>query len=114
MLISDWSSDVCSSDLPDSSMIARLLEDAKLVVVASPDYLRKAGTPQALEDLDDHECIQFELPSSGRRISWLFSVEGKEKEVFGEGGYCCSDDVLGGVPRAKHGAALFQPYKSIV
>src|SRR3546814_14008094 len=69
MRISDWSSDVCSSDLPDSSMIARLLEDAKLVVVASPDYLRKAGTPQALEDLDDHECIQFELPSSGRRIS---------------------------------------------
>ncbi len=54
---------------PDSSMIARLLEDAKLVVVASPDYLRKVGTPQVLEDLDEHECIQFELPSSGRRIS---------------------------------------------
>lgn len=71
---------------PDSSMIARLLEDAKLVVVAAPDYLHKAGTPQVLEDLDDHECIQFELPSSGRRISWLFNVDGKEKEVFGEGG----------------------------
>ncbi|ALI09935.1 MULTISPECIES: LysR family transcriptional regulator [Pseudomonas] len=99
---------------PDSSMIARLLEDAKLVVVASPDYLRKAGTPQVLEDLDDHECIQFELPSSGRRISWLFNVEGKEKEVFGEGGYCCSDDVLGGVTLAKHGAGLFQTYKFIV
>ncbi|WP_207282068.1 LysR family transcriptional regulator [Pseudomonas sp. FW300-N2F2] len=99
---------------PDSSMIARLLEDAKLVVVASPDYLRKAGTPQVLEELDDHECIQFELPSSGRRISWLFNVEGKEKEVFSEGGYCCSDDVLGGVTLAKHGAGLFQTYKFIV
>ncbi len=99
---------------PDSSMIARLLEDAKLVVVASPDYLRKAGTPQTVEDLDDHECIQFELPSSGRRISWLFKVDGKEKEVFGEGGYCCSDDVLGGVTLARHGAGLFQTYRFIV
>jgi DNA-binding transcriptional LysR family regulator len=99
---------------PDSSMIARLLEDAKLAVVASPDYLRRVGTPQTLEDLDLHECIQFELPSSGRRISWLFNVEGKEKEVFGQGGYCCSDDVLGGVTLAKHGAGLFQTYRFIV
>ncbi|MBT2341310.1 MULTISPECIES: LysR family transcriptional regulator [Pseudomonas] len=99
---------------PDSSMIARQLEDAKLVVVAAPDYLRTAGTPRTLEDLDEHECIQFELPSSGRRISWLFSVEGKEREVFGQGSYCCSDDVLGGVTLATHGAGLFQTYRFIV
>ncbi|CAN1601105.1 LysR family transcriptional regulator [Pseudomonas sp. B21-028] len=99
---------------PDSSLIARLLEDAKLVVVAAPDYLRKAGTPRTLEDLDDHECIQFELPSSGRRISWLFNVDGKEREVFGQGNYCCSDDVLGGVTLARHGAGLFQTYRFIV
>ncbi|MGN8277651.1 LysR substrate-binding domain-containing protein [Pseudomonas sp. SMV71] len=99
---------------PDSSMIARLLEDARLVVVASADYLRKAGTPQTVEDLGDHECIQFELPSSGRRISWLFNVDGKEREVFAQGNYSCSDDVLGGVTLAKHGAGLFQTYRFIV
>ncbi|WP_053214064.1 LysR family transcriptional regulator [Pseudomonas sp. Q12-87] len=99
---------------PDSSMIARLLEDAKLVVVATPEYLRQAGTPQTLEDLNDHQCIQFELPSSGRRISWLFTVDGKEQEVFGQGSYSCSDDVLGGVTLAKHGAGLFQTYRFIV
>ncbi|MBC3364268.1 LysR family transcriptional regulator [Pseudomonas sp. SWRI154] len=99
---------------PDSSMIARLLEDARLVVVAAPDYLRKAGTPLTLEDLDVHDCIQFELPSSGRRISWLFNVEGKEREVVAQGSYCCSDDVLGGVTLAKHGAGLFQTYRFIV
>ncbi|UZE21337.1 LysR substrate-binding domain-containing protein [Pseudomonas sp. B21-056] len=99
---------------PDSSLIARLLEDAKLVVVAAPDYLHKAGTPRTLEELDDHQCIQFELPSSGRRISWLFNVDGKEREVFGQGNYCCSDDVLGGVTLAKHGAGLFQTYRFIV
>lgn len=99
---------------PDSSMIARLLEDAKLVVVASPDYLRKAGTPHTLEDLVQHDCIQFELPSSGRRISWLFQENGEEREVMSDGGYSCSDDVLGGVTLARHGAGVFQTYKFIV
>ncbi|WP_421523343.1 LysR family transcriptional regulator [Pseudomonas yamanorum] len=99
---------------PDSTLIARLLEDAKLVVVATPAYLKRAGTPQALEDLPDHECIQYELPSNGRRISWLFQVDGKEREFAGEAGYSCSDDVLGGVTLAKHGAGLFQTYKFIV
>jgi DNA-binding transcriptional LysR family regulator len=99
---------------PDSSLIARLLEDAKLVVVAAPEYLRKAGTPQTLEDLLEHECIQFELPSSGRRISWLFQEDGKDREVMSDGGYSCSDDVLGGVTLAKHAAGLFQTYKFIV
>nr|WP_093100993.1 LysR family transcriptional regulator [Pseudomonas sp. Z003-0.4C(8344-21)] len=99
---------------PDSSMIARLLEDAKLVVVASPDYLQKAGTPQTLEDLVQHDCIQFELPSSGRRISWLFQENGEDREVMSDGGYSCSDDVLGGVTLAKHGAGVFQTYKFIV
>jgi DNA-binding transcriptional LysR family regulator len=99
---------------PDSTMVARLLEDAKLVVVASPDYLKKAGIPQTLEDLVQHECIQFELPSSGRRISWLFQENGDDREVISEGGYSCSDDVLGGVTLAKHGAGVFQTYRFIV
>lgn len=99
---------------PDSSLIARLLEDAKLVVVATPAYLQRVGTPQTLDELPDHECIQYELPSSGRRISWLFQDGGKDCEFSGEAGYSCSDDVLGGVTLAKHGAGLFQTYKFIV
>ncbi|KPG85146.1 LysR family transcriptional regulator [Pseudomonas sp. RIT-PI-o] len=99
---------------PDSTLIARLLEDASLVVVASPEYLQRAGTPQTLDDLIEHECIQFELPSSGRRISWLFQEDGRDREVISDGGYSCSDDVLGGVTLAKHGAGLFQTYRFIV
>lgn len=99
---------------PDSSLIARHLEDARLVVIATPEYLQRAGTPQTLEDLERHDCIQFELPSSGRRISWLFQENGKDKEVHAGGGYCCSDDVLGGVTLAKNGAGLFQTYRFIV
>lgn len=99
---------------PDSSLIARLLENAELVVVAAPAYLQRVGTPQTLDDLPVHECIQFELPSNGRRISWLFQVQGQEQEFAGEAGYSIAHDVLGGVTLAKHGAGLFQTYKFIV
>lgn len=100
--------------LPDSTLIARHLEDAALVVVASPDYLARAPAPQSLEALAAHDCIQFELPSNGRRIPWLFNEQGQERELLLKGNYCCSDDVLGGVTLAKHGAGLFQTYRFIV
>lgn len=98
----------------DSTLIARHLEDAELVVVASPDYLAARGTPAVLDDLDRHECIQFDLPSSGRRIPWLFRDQGKDVEIAGDGGYVLSEDVLGGVTLARHGAGLFQTYRFIV
>lgn len=99
---------------PDSTMTARLLEDAPLVVVASPVYLKRAGVPLQLADLEQHDCIQFDLPSSGRRISWLFNEDGHEKEILTIGNYACSEDVLGGVTLAKAGAGLFQTYRFIV
>lgn len=95
---------------PDSTLIARTLEDAQLVVVASPAYLENKHAPQTLKELSDHECIQFELPSSGRKISWLFYDERKECEIMTAGSYCCSDDVLGGLTLAINGAGLFQTY----
>jgi DNA-binding transcriptional LysR family regulator len=99
---------------PDSNLIARKLEDAALVVVATPDYLRRSGKPAALADLHAHECIQFELPSSGRRINWLFQEEGAELDWPTGGSYCVSDDLLGCVTLARHGAGLLQTYRFIV
>ncbi|HCN47040.1 MAG TPA: LysR family transcriptional regulator [Pseudomonas sp.] len=99
---------------PDSTLIARLLEDAALVLIATPEYLARVGTPKSLDDLERHECIQFELPSNGRRISWLFTENGQPREISAKGGYVCSDDVLGGVTLAKSGAGLFQTYRFIV
>jgi len=94
----------------DSTLIARHLEDAELVLVAAPDYLRRRGEPRTLEDLRQHDCIQFELPSTGRTIPWLFRQDGRDVELASTGGYACSDDVLAGVTLARHGAGLFQAY----
>lgn len=98
----------------DSSLIARKLEDAELVVVAAPEYLRRAGRPKTPDDLAQHECIQFELPSSGRPVPWLFRLGGEETEVVTHRTYGASGDVLAGVTLARHGAGLFQSYRFIV
>jgi DNA-binding transcriptional LysR family regulator len=99
---------------PDSTMVARYLEDAELVVVAHPQYLQRAGRPASLADLEQHECIQFDLPSSGRQIGWLFREDGHDKEILSAGHYSCAEDVLGGVTLAKAGAGLFQTYRFVV
>jgi DNA-binding transcriptional LysR family regulator len=98
----------------DSSLIARKLEDAELVLVASPAYLKRAGRPRTLDDLNQHECIQFELPSTGRRIPWTFTVNGAPADVPTGGGLCCAEDVLGIVTLARAGAGLVQTYRYIV
>lgn len=108
----------------DSTLTARKLEDAELVVVAAPAYLARHGTPQTLAALADHDCIQFLLPSSGKPISWLFRENaslnygshdnGGDRELATVGSYCCSEDILGGVTLARSGAGLFQTYRFIV
>lgn len=98
----------------DSSLIARKLEDAELVLVAAPSYLKRAGAPKSIEDLQRHECIQFDLPSTGRKIPWTFNSGGQQIDVVTEGGYTCSEDVLGIVTLARSGAGLTQTYRFIV
>ena len=42
----------------------------QLVVVASPDYLRRRGTPHRIEDVAAHAAVVFRMPSSGRLRPW--------------------------------------------
>ncbi|MDR6412578.1 LysR family transcriptional regulator [Paraburkholderia terricola] len=98
----------------DSGLIARKIEDAELVVVASPGYLRTAGKLKTLDDLLNHDCIQYELPSSGRNLPWQFMRDGESVEMVTRGNYGSSGDVLAGVTLARHGAGLFQTYRFVV
>jgi DNA-binding transcriptional LysR family regulator len=95
----------------DSSFVARKLEDAELVVVAAPAYLARAGIPDSLACLAQHDCIGFVLPSSGRPVPWLFRDKGKDIEVAAGGSYCVYEDLLAGVTLARSGAGLFQAYR---
>ncbi|ODP96383.1 hypothetical protein BGL48_04775 [Salinivibrio sp. SS3] len=46
-------------NLPDSSLVARKLGDVPRVLVASPDYLKVHGEPQTIDDLEQHNFVQY-------------------------------------------------------
>lgn len=100
--------------LPDSNLIARKLEDAELCIVATPEYLKKYGEPHSLDDLKVHECIQFEMPSTGKLAPWTFLQAGKNIYVDIQGGITCKDDFLSTLTLAKAGIGLMQVYRFTV
>ncbi|YCH20450.1 LysR family transcriptional regulator [Pseudomonas sp. D1-3] len=63
--------------LPDSPLTARKVGETGQIVVASPDYLARHGTPQAPEDLLQHNCLRFNFRRA--EPNWPFIRDG---EVF--------------------------------
>ncbi len=98
----------------DSTLIARKLEDAALVLVAAPAYLKRRGKPKSLEELAQHDCIQFVLPSTGRLIPWQFMRDGAELELAGSDAIVCAEDFLGMGTLALHGGGIAQTYRFAV
>lgn len=101
-------------DLPDSGLVGRKLADEALCLVASPDYLRRAGTPRALDDLHAHACLPFILPRTGRVAPWVFRDGGRDVEWLAPSTIEVSDDVLGVVSLAMAGMGIAQSYDFIV
>jgi DNA-binding transcriptional LysR family regulator len=103
-------------ELPDSGMVARKLEDARLCLVASPAYLRRAGTPASFDELQRHACICFVMPSTGRVSPWLLRDAAGDGELdwAPPAHMTVSDDVLGAVSLAAHGMGVCQSYDFIV
>jgi DNA-binding transcriptional LysR family regulator len=56
--------------LQPSSLVSRRLSSTRLVLCASPEYLRRQGTPLHPSDLAQHALIAYTLLSTGDR--WEF------------------------------------------
>jgi DNA-binding transcriptional LysR family regulator len=54
----------------DSRLMSRLLGSFHLQLVASPAYLRQAGTPQCPDDLRQHACLLYKFPTTGKVEAW--------------------------------------------
>ncbi|MFC5478280.1 LysR family transcriptional regulator [Massilia suwonensis] len=66
--------------LPASTLISRRLASTRLVLCASPGYLKRRGEPVQPADLPAHEVISYSLFSSGE--NWSFTgPEGEETSV---------------------------------
>jgi len=61
--------------LEDSTLVARKLGENPRVLVASPVYLARAGTPLEPTDLHHHDCLVY---TSGARVfdEWSFTRDG--------------------------------------
>ena len=59
----------------DSRLTARRLGRFASVLVASPDYLERHGTPQAPADLLHHSCLHYRFPNSGKLETWALRQE---------------------------------------
>jgi len=55
---------------PSPNLIARRIASVKMVVCASPDYLRRCGVPETPQDLSGHETLSYSYLSSGD--NWTF------------------------------------------
>ena len=65
--------------LDDSSLIAKRLASARMIVCGSPAYFEKHGIPETPEDLIHHQCLIYSprIPAN----EWIFKKDNKKFNV---------------------------------
>jgi LysR family transcriptional regulator for bpeEF and oprC len=66
--------------LEDSNLIARRIHDARYVVCASPEFIRRHGEPQSPKDLKYFRCLGFYSPLTEQVSPWLFKRDNETVE----------------------------------
>jgi DNA-binding transcriptional LysR family regulator len=67
-------------------MIAvRIGPDMRLIAVGAPSYFGGRLPPKEPQDLTDHHCINFRLPTHSGLYAWEFEKDGRELKVRVEG-----------------------------
>lgn len=74
-------------ELADSSLVARAIGRVRRVVVASPAFLRRHGTPRQPQDLQALDCVRV---SSASNNTWSFLHDGKWLAVPVRGSLRCN------------------------
>jgi DNA-binding transcriptional LysR family regulator len=69
--------------LPDSNMTARRIADGRRIVVATPAYLQRHGTPLSPDDLIGHQAVIY--TGGGGGASWTFRKDAAAVPVVLQG-----------------------------
>jgi DNA-binding transcriptional LysR family regulator len=85
--------------LPNSSLVSRRLTSTRMVVCASPEYLRRHGTPEHPADIARHTVFSYTLLAAGE--NWTFegpqgpvSVKVAPRMRSNSGDTCCAAALL--------------------
>ena len=94
-------------ELEDSSVVALKLSSSRLIVCASPEYLKDNGTPQIPGDLNGHVCMSM---SNNLIFSpqWTFNAEGIETTIDTRTNYLKSNQADSLRVAAINGSGLVQ------
>lgn len=93
-------------------LVARKLGDFAMGVYASPTYLARRGIPRTPQQLANHDCISFVMPSTGRVLAWSFDPE--PTSWTPQAKVRCSEDALALITLARAGMGLIQLYDFLV
>lgn len=74
-----------------AALVARKMMETRIVTVAAPSYLARHGAPGKPEDLEQHQCIHFRDPVTGKPFPWEFHSGRKRKVVTANGALTVND-----------------------
>ena len=80
------------ASLSDSTLVGVKLADNQRVLVATPSYLKRHGTPATLGDLARHNCLA--ISSEGSQRGWTFRDGGKTVTLKVPGNMVCNDGAV--------------------
>ncbi|CAM3055876.1 LysR family transcriptional regulator [Corallococcus sp. ZKHCc1 1396] len=102
------------SEAIERDMVQVRLTDAfRFVVVGSPDYLARHGTPLRPEDLLRHECVTFRTGTTGAIYAWELERGRKNWRVPVRGGVVTNTSQLS-VSLAEQGMGLAYAFEPMV
>ena len=87
--------------LADSSLVARKITPLRNVLVSAPSYLSRHGEPLIVDDLAEHNCLQYSYTRDFQE--WTFLYEGSSINCRVRGNYrvnngeALKDAILGGL-----------------
>ena len=64
-----------SGGLADSKLMSRKLGPFRFVLCAAPTYLARKGRPQALADLERHDCLRYRFVTTGKIMDWSLGAD---------------------------------------
>jgi DNA-binding transcriptional LysR family regulator len=71
--------------------ILRLLDEFRMLAVATPDYLARHPAPSQPKDLHFHNCIRYRQPWDGSFQPWMFNKGRQHSEISVEGSLIAND-----------------------
>lgn len=68
-------------DVAADMIAARIAPDMPMAVAASPGYLSRHGIPRIPDELEQHQCMGFRLPTHANLLPWEFKQRRKRRSL---------------------------------